>query len=176
MSKLAQGSVQEKLCGWKFWRIAKNYFGVADVPIKLTHGTTMFPMDTIVGMEKDWVIFYRGLHPGRDSGEIDKCIDIACNLESSWRSAEAPNEDNYTGSNKKSVSAAYFSNPSSSRHTLRKADSCVRGSSGRVDKSFFYLVWKIYNSQFFTWCQRICRRRTLAINSRPPFFSTDSCE
>ena len=87
--------------------------------------------------EKDWVIFYRGLHPGRDSDEIDKCIDIACNLESSWRSAEAPNEDNYTGSNKKSVSAAYFSNPSYSGHALRKADNCGRGSSGRVDKRSF---------------------------------------
>jgi N-acetyl-gamma-glutamyl-phosphate reductase / acetylglutamate kinase len=38
--------------------------------------------------EKDWVIFYRGMHPGKDTEKLNTCIDVACNLESSWAEKE----------------------------------------------------------------------------------------
>ena len=85
VSKLAQGIGTGKAlwlevledCNKLFWRSRRsnqinNWYHTVSHGHFRRHG------------EKDWVVFYRGLHPGKDTAELNTCIDIASNLESSW--------------------------------------------------------------------------------------------
>ena len=114
--------------------------------------------------EKDWVIFFADFIQEEILMKLTNC-DIACNLESSWRSAEATNENNYT---KQQVYLPH----TFQIHLLpgtRSEGRQLRRGCGRLTKGVFFLLWKLYDSRV-TRGKRICWRRTFAINSRPPFF------